>query len=69
MEGHEERRARNEVTFRAGNEAILKNRGAPDSPGTPSCAMSRSFSSVQWTERSPRKLSAPSSLGCSGGRP
>jgi hypothetical protein len=33
MESHEERRARNEVTFRAGNEAILKNRGAPDSPG------------------------------------
>jgi hypothetical protein len=34
METQEERRARNEVTFRAGNEAIVKNVGAPDSPET-----------------------------------
>jgi len=34
MESREERRARNEVTFRAGNELIVKNVGALDSPGT-----------------------------------
>ena len=34
MESHEQRRARNEVTFRAGNEAIVGNVGAPESPGT-----------------------------------